>query len=73
MKVTKWICDKCGEEITDMVYTLTCFAEMIPGENPVQQIKEVAEHNLRQSQVNVERCHLCRSCKDAITDGVFIV
>ena len=73
MKLTKFLCDKCGEEITDIVYTLTCFAAIIPGENPAKYINEAAEQNIRQSRLDGAQRHLCRTCKDAITDGVFIV
>ena len=73
MKKITWICDKCGKEITDVVYTLTCFAAIIPGENPAKHINDAAEQNIRQSKSEDMQRHLCRACKDAITDGVFIV
>ena len=73
MKVTKWICDKCGEEITDVVYSLTCHAHDAI-EAPMGGISvEAATQNIRQNFSSTAEAHLCRKCKDAITDGVFIV
>ena len=72
MKVTKWICDKCGKEISDVIYTLTCCAEMVPGRSSGKYIEEVVDQNKRQC-ASRGAVHLCRKCKDEITDGVFIV
>lgn len=72
MKVTKFICDKCGKEITGVVYSLTCYAKLVPGENSVEHIEEVADQNKRLCASRSE-VHLCRECRDEITDGVFIV
>lgn len=70
---TMYTCDKCGEEIKDVYYTLTCFAGRLPGENLVNQIA-VINHNIAESKrLESEERHLCKACKDAITDGVFIV
>lgn len=76
MKKEIYICDKCGKELTEVVYTLTCFAEDISG--PACGVKaEVANQNMRQ---NLElalwgerKKHLCGECKDTLTDGLFIV
>ena len=73
MKVTKWICDRCGEEIDGVVYSLTCNA-FDAVENPMGGVStETATQNIKQSFSRTEEAHLCRECKDAITDGVFIV
>ena len=72
MKVTKFICDKCGKEITGVVYSLTCYAQVLPGEDAAKVVEEAAAQNVRQSGLHAE-AHLCRECKDEITDGVFIV
>ena len=72
MKQTTWICDKCGKEIVDVVYSLTCYARVLPGANVEKLISDAAEQNMLQSEHHRE-AHLCRDCKDAITDGVFIV
>lgn len=76
MKKEIYICDKCGKELTDVVYTLTCFADDISSTDG--RIKsEVANQNMRQ---NLElalwgerKKHLCGECKDTLTDGLFIV
>lgn len=75
MKKIICFCDRCGEEIPDVVYVLTCYGETVPGVNPAGHITELAAQNDRQNTARaggIDR-HLCRSCKDAITDGVFIV
>lgn len=73
MKETKWICDKCGEEITGVVYSLTCYAhDANPGAFGTVST-EVASQNMRQNFSSTKEAHLCRKCKDKITDGVFIV
>lgn len=75
MKKTTYKCDRCGAEIVDVVYTLTCYAEDLnPG--PYGGVSsEVIRQNSRQNnrlQVDGER-HLCSKCKDELTDGLFIV
>ena len=75
MKKTIFCCDRCGKEIPDMVYVLTCYGEVVPGESPLKHFEELNEQNNRQNAARaggVDR-HLCRKCKDEITDGVFIV
>lgn len=75
MKKTIFVCDRCGEEITDVVYDLTCYAYPVqPGTAP-RYYAELEEQNTRQNAAKAgggDR-HLCRKCKDEITDGVFIV
>ena len=75
MKKTTYKCDRCGAEISDVVYTLTCYAEdLCPG--PVGGLaSDVVMQNSRQNlslQAIGER-HLCGKCKDEITDGIFVV
>ena len=75
MKKTIFVCDKCGEEIPDVVYVLSCYGEVVPGENPAKHVAELSIQNARQNAAKaggIDR-HLCRKCKDEITDGVFIV
>lgn len=72
MKKTTYKCDRCGAEITDVVYTLTCYAEDL-NRGPCGGISgEVVRQNHRQNNVTTER-HLCGECKDELTDGLFIV
>lgn len=73
MKQTKWICDKCGEEITDVVYSLTCYAQDVTPAALGMVSTEVAAQNMRQNLCSSAEAHLCRKCKNTITDGVFIV
>lgn len=75
MKKTIYECDRCGTEIADVAYTITCYAEDLnPG--PLGGVSsEVAMQNVRQNLLlseGIER-HLCRKCKDEITDGVFVL
>ena len=75
MKKTIYECDRCGVEIADVAYTLTCYAEDVnPG--PLGTISSnVAVQNTKQNMVlmhSKEKC-LCGKCKDEITDGIFIV
>lgn len=73
MKKVIYTCDKCGEEIKSVVYTLTCQAKTASYEAferpDTGDMAEVLRQNLKE---NRER-HLCGKCKDAITDGLFIV
>ena len=75
MKKTICFCDRCGEEIADIVYTVTCYAEDLkPG--PFGGVaSEVVQQNCRQNtETTVHGVrHLCRKCKDEITDGIFVV
>ena len=74
MKKTICTCDRCGNSIDDVIYTLTCYAEDVtPG--PFGGISAAVaaqntEQNLRR-MASVEK-HLCGNCKDALTDGLFI-
>ena len=72
MKRTTWICDRCDKEITGTVYTIKCFAEDATPDPTGRISVETAAQNMRQNMANATR-HLCRACKDEITDGVFIV
>lgn len=76
MRKEIYFCDKCGKELTEVVYTLTCFAEDVRGV-PGSIKKEVTEQNMRQN-LELElfgeaKRHLCQECKDTLTDGLFIV
>lgn len=74
MITTTCTCDKCGKQITDVFYTLTCYAQCVPGENPGKHIDELALQNIPQNKglALIDR-HLCRECKDTVTDGLFII
>ncbi len=74
MKRITYTCDKCEKEIEGVMYTLTCYAEDVPAPPFGGHSMEVAEQNMRQNIARqaYER-HLCKECKDAITDGVFVV
>lgn len=71
MKMTKWICDSCQREISGVVYTLTCYAEDIRPQIGISA--EAAAQNVRQNLKSSAARHLCRPCKDKITDGMFVV
>lgn len=75
MKKTTYNCDRCGAEITDTVYTLTCYAEdLCPGRHGGIS-SEVVVQNARQN-LNLQSIgerHLCGKCKDEITDGIFVL
>lgn len=75
MKKVTYKCDRCGDEIDDVVYTLRCYAEDLdPG--PYGGVAgEVVRQNARQNNLlsAVGERHLCGKCKDEITDGIFIV
>lgn len=75
MKHIKYTCDKCGQEIEGVMYTLTCYAEDV-NPSPTGRIStEAAVQNVKQNgaKITEQDRHLCRSCKDAITDGIFIL
>lgn len=74
MEQITYTCDRCEKEIEDVVYTLTCYAKDIPKPGRVFVSRFVADQNSKQNldKMCKER-HLCKECKDAITDGVFIV
>lgn len=75
MKKTIFCCDRCGAEIPDVVFTVTCYAEDLNpgpfGGVAGEVVRQNTKQNIRLSESG-ER-HLCRSCKDTITDGIFIV
>lgn len=72
MKEIRYTCDRCGKEIKDTLYTLTCYAENVQPDFLGRVSTEVAVQNMRQNMAQAER-HLCKACKDELTDGVFIV
>lgn len=69
-----YICDRCGAEITEgSIYTLTCYADdVVPA---IFQSWETSNQNATQNEARTFRLarHLCKACKDEVTDGVFIV
>ena len=73
MKRVICTCDKCGEEIKDIYYSLTCFAVCLPGEDPVKHFDAAVKNVAESKRIETDERHLCRTCKDAITDGIFIL
>lgn len=74
MKRVVYTCDKCGKEIPDVVYTLSCMASVVDGINPAKYVAELCVQNGPTNKMLQEGArHLCKSCKDKITDGVFIL
>lgn len=74
MKRVVYTCDKCKKAIPDVVYNLFCIAGVVDGVNPAKYIAELSAQNGPQNKVLQEDVrHLCKSCKDTITDGVFIL
>ena len=76
MKKTIFCCDKCGEEINDVVYTLTCYGETVQnGRLRLEDYDAMLTQNMKQNMATADSVdrHLCRKCKDEITDGIFIV
>ena len=76
MKKTIFCCDRCGEQITDIVYTLTCYGEPVQGARlPLDDLMIMQAANARQNRAVIADVgrHLCRKCKDELTDGIFIV
>lgn len=75
MKKTIYSCDRCGEKITDIVFAVTCYAQdLCPG--PYGGVDaEVVQQNCKQniSLSAIGERHLCRKCKDEVTDGIFIL
>lgn len=77
MKKITFCCDRCGEEIQDIVYTVTVYGTVVPGATTIryEDFMETQAHNERQNTAQaggIDR-HLCRKCKDELTDGLFIV
>ena len=75
MKKTIYECDRCGDEITDVVYVLTCYAEDVTSGIVGAVSADAAAQNTKQNMVlmhSMEKC-LCGKCKDEITDGIFVV
>jgi hypothetical protein len=74
MKRITYTCDKCEKEIEDVVYTLTSYAEDVSPSLVSKMFNEIALLNGRQNRARqLQERHLCKECKDAITDGVFIL
>ena len=64
-------CDRCGKKINDVVFYLRCYAEPVNGGNTV----ETACQNITQNARTLfhEEKHLCRKCKNILTDGIFLL
>lgn len=74
MKKVTYFCDKCGAEIADVVYELCCWAEDVGRKPLIGMSADVVSQNTAQNKARQETTrHLCRSCKDLITDGIFVV
>ena len=74
MRKTICTCDRCGKEITGGVaYTVTVYAEDIT--KPMFGAStETVQQNVKQNLKLMDgEADLCKDCKDAITDGIFIV
>lgn len=77
MKKTIFRCDRCSQVIPDIVYVLTCYGEVVPGAVALNY-EDFHEMQLLNDKQNAAKAsgidrHLCRKCKDEITDGVFLV
>lgn len=74
MKTVTYTCDKCGDEIEDVLYELTCWAEDLRPSPFGGSAEEVAQQNIAQNKVRQKYSrHLCGRCKDKLTDGIFVV
>ena len=78
MKRVVYTCDRCGKEISRVAYSLVCYAEDVSAQSFSGISEEAAAQNIKQNMVlgtfeTKNEKILCRECKDAITDGVFIV
>ncbi len=73
MKTITYTCDKCEKKIPDVVYSLTCYANDVDQVEEGRVSQEAGMQNVTQNHSPTLRRHLCRECKDKITDGVFIV
>lgn len=73
MKTETYYCDRCKKQIQNIVYHLSCTATTLCDPD-LDTLREVAAQNVRNtaSKQTGER-HLCRACKDKLTDGVFLV
>ena len=70
MKKVVYTCDKCGKELKNIIYTLSCYAKSVSeADASLDDLDKIVQQNLK----NRRERHLCVKCKDEITDGVFIV
>lgn len=71
---TTCTCDRCGKVIEDgVIYTLACYAEDV-NKKPWGLSAEATAQNMRQNVTLAGGTKdLCQTCKDELTDGVFIV
>lgn len=70
MKKITYTCDKCGGEIVDVVFELCCWAENLNGEAWDDANRQNIAQNITKQKYTR---HLCRECKNELTDGIFIV
>jgi uncharacterized protein YbaA (DUF1428 family) len=74
MKHIKYTCDKCEKEINDgVLYKLTCYAEDVPAKKIGYSMEAAVQNNRQNMALQTYERHLCKACKDAITDGIFIL
>ena len=70
MKKITYTCDKCGCKIVDVVFELYCWAENLNGEAWDDANRQNIAQNITKQKYTR---HLCRECKNELTDGIFIV
>lgn len=73
MKRVTYECDKCGQPIVDVVYKLTCYAHPVIDTGRLDIDSAEQNHRQNRAEQDHESRHLCRACKDKLTDGLFIV
>ena len=71
-------CDRCEKPIEGgVVYRLTCYAEKVDPEmsESAEMSREIWVQNSMQNMVlrQESKRDLCKTCKDYLTEGIFIV
>lgn len=73
MRTETYYCDRCKCTITDIVYQLSCTATAINCSS-FELAQEASAQSIRQSLARqICEKHLCRDCKNTLTDGLFVV
>lgn len=70
------ICDRCEREVTEgVLYKLTCYAEDVAEAPTGGMSAEATRQNIAQNMARLTKQtrHLCKACKDELTDGLFIL